>query len=232
MQLIIDGLREALQLIIALDPLLLDATWRTAWISISAVALSALMGIPLGTALARSSFPGRTLVVMFFRTAMAVPTVFVGILCYSLFARRGLLGSLELLYTPWAIVCGEVLLAFPIVVSLSHGAVSALDARVAETARTLGAGLSRRWLTYVSEARIGVVLATLTAFGRCVSELGIAMMVGGNIAYRTRTLSTATALDTSMGDYSRGLAMGLILLCLSLGVTGAVLVVGREEGSR
>ena len=229
MELIADGLREALRMIVASDPALVDATLRTAWVSISAVILAAALGIPLGCALARGRFRGRLLVVMLLRTAMAVPTVFVGIICFSLFARRGLLGPLDLLYTPWAIVFGEVLLAFPIVVSLCEGAIASLDPRVAETARTLGASGLRRWRTYVSEARVGVVLAVLTAFGRCVSELGIAMMVGGNIAFRTRTLSTATALDTSMGEYARGLAMGLILLCLSLGVTGIVLFLGREE---
>ncbi|MFT5288584.1 MAG: tungstate transport system permease protein [Planctomycetota bacterium] len=228
MQIILDGIREALRLIISRDPAVLDAAFRTAWVSVGAVGISALFGIPFGTALARKRVIGSGLLVLFFRTTMAVPTVFVGITCFLLFSRQGPLGVLELLYTPWAIVFGEVLLAFPIIVSLSHGAVRSLDERVAETARTLGASMWRRWGTYLSEARVGIVLAVLTAFGRCVSELGIAMMVGGNIEGRTRTLSTATALDTNMGNYTRGLAMGLILLFLSLGVTVTVLFLGRE----
>ena len=160
---------------------------------------------------------------------MSLPTVFVGVLCYSFFSRRGMLGPLELLYTPWAIVCGELLLALPIVVSLTHGAVSSLDSKVGETAWLLGAGRFQRMRTYLSEARGGVMLAVLTAFSRCVTELGIAMMVGGNIKDRTRTLSTATALETSKGEFGRGLAMGMLLLFIAMTVTLLMSYVGRDE---
>jgi tungstate transport system permease protein len=136
------------------------------------------------------------------------------------------------LYTSWAIVIGEVLLALPIIVSFTHGAVKALDPRVAETALTLGAGALRRCRTYVSEARVGFLLAVLTAFARCVTELGIAMMVGGNIKGRTRTLATATALETGKGEFGRGLAMGIILLVIALLVTALMSALTRETGEK
>jgi tungstate transport system permease protein len=160
---------------------------------------------------------------------MALPTVFVGMVCYALFSRRGPLGAFELLYTPWGIVIGELALALPIVVGISHGAIKSLDARIAETAWTLGAGPLRRWWTYVSEARVSVMLAILTAFARCVTELGIAMIVGGNIKYRTRTLATATALETSRGEFARGIALGSLLLVISLAVMALIGWLSRED---
>lgn len=229
MELIWEGLQDAFRLLLQFDPLVMDAAARSVWISALAVALATLVGLPLGTLLARISFPGRRFLVLVFRASMALPTVFIGIVCYALFARRGPLGPLDLLYTPWVIVIGEFLLALPLVVSISHAAIRALDPRVGETAKTLGAGPWRRWQTLVSEARTGVMLAILTAFSRCVTELGIAMMVGGNIQHRTRTLATATALETGKGEFARGLAMGLILVAIALSVTLLVVYLSREE---
>jgi len=166
---------------------------------------------------------------LLFRAGMALPRVFIGSVCYAMFSRRGPLGPMELLYTPWAIVCGEFVLALPLIVSLSHAAIRELDPRVGETAWTLGAGLLGRCKTYLSEARLGIVLAILTAFARCVTELGIAMMVGGNIKNRTRTLATATALETGKGEFGRGMAMGFILLAIAVGVTWIIAYVGRDN---
>jgi len=228
MELIWEGLRDAFRLLLHLDPLVLDATARSLFVSVVAVGLATLVGLPLATLLARVSFPGRALIVLVCRAGMALPTVFVGIVCYALLSRRGPLGPLDLLYTPWAIVFGEFLLALPLIVSIGHGAVTALDRRVGETAWTLGAGPLRRWRTYVSEARVGVTLAVLTAFSRCATELGIAMMVGGNIKHRTRTLASATALETGRGEFGRGMAMGLILLMIGMGVTVVIVYLSRE----
>lgn len=210
------SLREALSLVLSGDPLVLKAAWRSVWISTTAVGLAAIVGIPLGILLARKQFPGRGLAVLLARVMMALPTVFVGMVCYALFSRRGPLGPLELLYSPWGIVAGELLLALPIIVGLTHGAIRSLDVRVGETAFTLGASPLKRGLTYLSEARTGVLLAILTAFARCVTELGIAMIVGGNLKDRTRTLATATALETGRGEFERGLAMSSLLLLVAL----------------
>ena len=229
MELIWEGINETFWLIISMDRLVMEIAFRTVWISSLAVGLATLIGLPLGTLLARTAFPGRRLAVLVFRAGMAVPTVFVGVVCYAIFSRLGPLGALELVYTPWVIVVGELLLAMPIIVSISHGAIKALDPRVSQVALTLGASPMRRWRTYISEARVGVTLAILTAFARCVTELGIAMMVGGNIAGRTRTLSTATALKISKGEFGSGLAVGLILLIIALLVTSLIVAMSREE---
>jgi len=194
-----------------------------------AVSIATVLGLPLGVWLARAKFRGHRLVVLAFRAGMALPTVFVGMICYAIFSRRGILGPLELLYSPWGIVCGELLLAVPIIVGISHGAVKSLDPRIGETAWTLGAGPLKRGLTYLSEARVGTMLAVLTAFARCVTELGIAMIVGGNIKDRTRTLATATALETGKGEFARGLAMGVILLLIALLATCVIGWLSREN---
>ena len=229
MELIWEGFSDAFGMILSGEPLVFSAAWRSLWISSLAVALATLLGLPLGTWLARARFRGNALVVLAFRAGIALPTVFVGMMCYAMFSRRGPLGPLELLYTPWGIVIGELLLAVPIIVGISHGAVKSLDPRVAETAWTLGAGLLQRWRTYISEARVSVMLAILTAFARCVTELGIAMIVGGNIKFRTRTLATATALETSKGEFARGIALGTLLLVIALVVTALIGWLSRED---
>lgn len=229
MELIWQGLREAIQLVVSGDPLILGAALRTIWISCLAVLLATVLGVPIGVGLARTKFPGNRLIVLLFRAGIALPTVFVGMVCYALFSRRGVLGPLELLYSPWGIVSGELLLALPIVVGITHGAVRSLDPRVGETALTLGARPLQRGLTFVSEARVGVMLAVITAFARCVSELGIAMIVGGNIKDQTRTLATATALETGKGEFARGMAMGTILLAIALIATCLIGWLSREN---
>lgn len=229
MDLIREGFAEAFRLLIRLDASVLDAAARSLWVSLLAVGAATLVGLPLGTVLARVMLPGRSVVLLAFRVGMAFPTVFIGVFCYAMLSRRGPLGPLELLYTPWAIVCGEFLLALPLIVSLSHGAVKSLDPRVAETAFVLGAGPFARWRTFMSEARVAIMLAVLAAFARCVTELGIAMMVGGNIRDRTRTLATATALETSKGEFGRGIAMGLILLLIALGVALVMIYFSRDQ---
>lgn len=229
MDLLWDGIVEAARVLVTFEPLVMAAAWRSLWISSLAVLAAALIGLPIGTLLARRSFIGRDLVILTTRASMAVPTVFLGVVGYALFSRRGPLGPADLLYTPWAIVLGELLLALPITISISHGAIRALDPRVAQTARTLGASTMRRWWTYLSEARIGVMLAVLTAFARCVTELGIAVMVGGNIRGHTRTLATAIALETGKGEFGRGLAMGIVLLIVALVVTGGIATLARQR---
>ena len=229
MDFLVDAVREAWRLILSRDPQVVSATIRTLAISLSAITLSVVLGLPTAMLLARRRFPGRRLTLVGFRGALGVPTVFLGLLCYGLFARRGPLGPLDLLYTPTGIVVGETLLALPIIVALCHGAISSLDPKISETARTLGASPWQRATTYLSEARTGLALALLTAFARCSTELGIAMMVGGNIKDRTRTLATATALETSKGEFAIGLAMGGLLLLVATGMTVLVAVVGRED---
>lgn len=224
-----DGMFDAWQLLIGLDPSVLGAAARSVWISSLAVAVASLVGIPAGLFLARKRVLGQQVLVLGCRVGMSVPTVLIGLLCFAVFSRRGMLGSLDLLYTTWAIVVGEFFLALPIVTTLTHGAIVRLDPRVAETAWTLGAGRARRAMTYLSEARLAIGLAILTAFSRCFTELGIAMMVGGNLAGRTRTLTTATALETARGEFARGVAMSFILLLIAVMVTIVIAFGGRDR---
>ena len=229
MSLLWSGLQEAMRLVFSFDQSVMAAAFRSVWISTLAIVVASMIGLPLGIFLARSRFLARDFVVLMFRVGMGFPTVFVGIVCFAIFSRQGPLGTFEILYTPWVIVVGEFFLALPIIVSLSYGGVMALDRRVGETAFVLGASLMRRCRTYLSEARVGIVLAILTAFCRCVTELGIAMMVGGNIQSQTRTLATATAMETSRGELGRGLAMGIILLVIALLVTLVIVFLSREK---
>ena len=193
-----------------------------------AVTAASLAGVAIGLLLARKSVPGRSVLVVLFRIGMSVPTVLIGLLCYAILSRRGPFGQYELLYTTWSIVIGEFFLALPIVTTWTHGAIVRLDPRVSETAYTLGAKPIQRTLTYLNEARLAIVLAILTAFARCFTELGIAMMVGGNIRGRTRTLTTATALETAQGEFARGMAMSFVLLLLAMGVTLVIVWFSRS----
>ncbi len=226
---ILAGIREAIHLLISGDPLVWDAAWRSIWVSSTAVFIATILGVSIGTFLARHRFPGKSLVVTLFRGAMGVPTVLIGLIGYALLARQGPLGILELLYTSWGIVLGEVLLALPIIVSLTHGGIKNLDQRIPETALMLGARPLQRWSTYLSEARLAITLAILTAFARCFTELGIAMMVGGNLKLKTRTLSTSTTLETARGEFPRAVAMSLILLLIAILITVVIAWASREE---
>lgn len=224
-----DGILEALTLLVERDPSVLDAAACSLWVSTLAVSAASLIGIGVGLLLARKPVPGRAVLVVLLRVGMATPTVLIGLVCYAMLSRRGPLGSFELLYTTWAIMIGEFFLALPIVATWTHGAILRLDSRVSETARTLGAGPFRRAMTYLGEVRLAIVLAVLTAFARCFTELGIAMMVGGNIRGRTRTLATATALETARGEFARGVAMSLILLLIAMVVTVVIASLGRAD---
>ena len=232
MQLFWDGLTGAAKLLVEGDPLVLSAAWRSLWISTLAVVLASGLGIPIGAILSRCNLLGCGVLVVLFRSAMSLPTVLIGLLCYATFSRQGPLGALELLYSPWVIVIGEICLALPIIVTWTYGSIADLDPRVEETARTLGAGWWRCLRTSISEARLAIILAVLTAFSRCIAELGVAMMVGGNIKHHTRTLTTATALETARGEFDRGVAMSLVLLALSMLVTIPIAWLARQQKER
>ncbi len=214
----IEALRKAGQLIWTLDADLLACVKTSLLCSLSATVAAVLLGAPLAVLLARRRFPGRRALLVIAHTGMAAPTVVIGLLAYSLLSRTGPLGSLGLLYTPAAIILAEFVLALPIVVALFSVSTAALDPRLEATARTLGAGRWRVFATVVREARAGLIAASMSAFGRVCAELGIAMMVGGNIKGHTRTMTTAIAVETAGGRFELALALGLILLLIALTV--------------
>lgn len=206
---------EAARLVARGDEELLRAFGVSLTCTLTSVTLAALVAIPFGGWLGLFPSRGRRTAVFVLRVGMSVPTVVIGLLVYGVLSRKGPLGSLDLLYTKTAIVVGEVLLAFPLLATLAHAATASLEPRVVETALTLGAGRRRALVKILGEVRIALVAAYLAAFGRCLTELGIAITVGGNLALRTRTLPSSIQLEVSRGDFAKALAPGLVLLALA-----------------
>ena len=209
----------------------LSAAWLSLSVSAAAVAIAALVGVPLAAALAMSRSRWRAPLVVAARVGMSFPTVLVGLLVFGLYSRRGPLGGWDLLFTPQAIVTGEVLLAFPLIVALAESAVASLDPRFMETARALALPRARVVRLAVSEAREGVVVALLAAFARCVTELGVALLVGGNLRGETRTLTTAIALETSRGDFDRALRLGWVLVALAVALNLGLALLRRGRAA-
>jgi tungstate transport system permease protein len=208
--------------------------WGIVWVSLRVAMLALWAVTPLailaGFALATLQFPGRRTLIVMVQTLLALPTVVVGLIVYLLLTRNGPMGSLELLFTQQGMILGQALLAFPILTAMTLSAVQGIDARVSETARTLGASSLRSSFTVLQEARFAVMAAIATGFGRVLSEIGCAMMVGGNIAGVTRNITTAIALETSKGQFAQGIALGLVLVVLALGVNfGIAFLQGKGE---
>ena len=211
-----ETLQKAGELIWRLDRSLLECVSVSLICSLTATAAAVLVGAPIAVLLGRKRFKGRRTLLLAAHTGMAVPTVVIGLLVYGLLSRSGALGELGILYTRKAIIIGELALGLPIIVALVSSAVEGLDPRLEMTARTLGAGPLRRFCTVLAEAKIELNAATMSVFGRLCSELGIAMMVGGNIVHHTRTMTTAIAVETAKGNFAMALALGLILLFIAL----------------
>ncbi len=218
----IEAVRQAGMMLWEQDPHLISCVKVSMICSAAATAIAALVGIPLALLLGRRKFPGRKLLLIVAHTGMAVPTVVIGLLCYAMLSRSGPLGAAGMLYTKKAIILGEICLALPIIVALVSSSVAGLDRQLEKTAQTLGGSPLRTSWMVLREARTGLIAATMAAFGRVVSELGIAMMVGGNIRGLTRTMTTAMALETQKGQIALGLALGLVLLVIALGINAAV----------
>jgi tungstate transport system permease protein len=233
MEFLTDGFRRAWALLVGGDAEVYGIAVLTLKVAVVATFISCVLGLPLGYFLATRRFWGRRAALTVVNTALAFPTVVVGLLLYGMFSRRGPLGGMGWLYTWQAIVVGDVLLALPIAAALSAAAIQGVDPRIRRTAETLGAG---RWLTawtVTREARFALAAVITAAFGQVVAEIGTAMIVGGNIRGSTRTLTTAVALYTSQGDFGMALALGLILLVMALLVNIALQVLqggGRGSG--
>jgi tungstate transport system permease protein len=229
---LLEPTRRAFELLLAGDRRLVEAIWLSLWTSLVAIALVAPPSIALGFLLAKRRFPGQRALVVFVQALLSFPTVVVGLVVYMLLSRRGPLGVLDLLFTPSAIILGYVLIALPILVVFTISAVQGGDARVYETARCLGAGRLRAAGTTLWEVRFGVLAAVVNGFGRVVSEVGAAIMVGGNIEGYTRNIPTAIALETSKGDFAEGIALGIVLMAVALGVNIALALLQGKGGLR
>jgi len=191
--------------------------------------VASAFGIPLGYTIGLRNFRGKRVVSAVLSSLMAVPTVVIGLFVYSFLSRSGPLGKWGLLFTPGAIIIGQAILALPIVTSLVASSLSSTDRRLPETLKTLGAGPLRILFTILRETRIAMLAAVIAGFGRVIGEVGVSMILGGNIRWYTRTLTTAIALETSKGQFELGLALGMILLISALIVNGLLhLVVGDD----
>lgn len=229
---LLEPTRRAFALLLAGDPRLVEAIWLSFWTSIVAIAIVAPPSVALGFLLAKRRFPGRRALVVLVQALLSFPTVVIGLLIYMLLSRRGPLGFLELLFTPSAIILGYTMIAFPILVVFTISAVQGADPRVYETARCLGAGRLRASATTLWEVRFGVLAAVVNGFGRVVSEVGAAIMVGGNIEGFTRNIPTAIALETSKGDFAHGIALGMVLMAVALGVNILLALLQGRGGLR
>ncbi|MCG3133186.1 MAG: Tungstate uptake system permease protein TupB [Planctomycetes bacterium] len=207
---------------------------RSLVFSVLATAIAVVPALPLAVKLGMSRSPATRWGLVAARAGMAFPTVAVGLLVYAMLSRYGPLGGLDLLYTPWAIITGEVLLAVPMIIALGAASVGDLDPRFRETVQALGLRGWTRIRLACGEAREGLLAAVLAAFARCVTELGVALLVGGNLqssdAWRsTRTLTTSIATETSRGDFRAAMARGLLLIGVALAVNLAVDAIRRRK---
>jgi tungstate transport system permease protein len=229
MNFILQGFLDAFKLIVSLDPSVYFIVWTSVKVSLWATLFSSLAGIPLGVLIALRKFRGKSVLQVVLNTMMAFPTVVIGLIFYALLSRRGPFGTLELLFTPVGVSIGLFVLALPTVVYLTFTAITGLDPRLVLTCRLLGANAIQQTLKIVKEARSAITAAIVVAFGRVVSEVGIAMMLGGNIKGLTRTMTTAIALETSKGEFELGLALGIVLLLVALGVNGMLFLLQRGK---
>lgn len=226
---LLEGFAKAFYLILDLDRELLTIILLSLQVSGTALFISALLGVPAGAALGLMNFPGRNFAVTLLNTFMGLPPVVVGLFLYLLLSRSGPLGFMGLLYTPSAMIAAQTILAFPIVASLSHAAVSAVDPIIKQAALTLGATGYQAATAIVKEARFGIIAGIIAGFGRVTAEVGAVLMVGGNIAGYTRVMTTTIALETDKGNFELALALGIILLALSSLVTVILNVVQRGK---
>jgi tungstate transport system permease protein len=211
-----ESLTTAIGLILSFDREVQLTIWTSLYTSSVAIVFAALLGIPAGVWLGISRFRGRRLMITLLNTLMALPTVVVGLVLFGLFSRQGPAGSLGLLFTPWAMIAGQTVLATPIVANYVLSTVSGSDPRILDTVLTLGAARFQACVQLLKELRFGVMAAVIAGFGRVIAEVGVAMMLGGNIRGSTRTMTTAIALETSKGEFAFGLSLGIVLLGVAL----------------
>ena len=215
---ILYGFIGAGKLILTTNPELLSIILLSLQVSGSALVIATVLGLPLGAALAWRRVPLRGLVISLINTGMGMPPVVAGLFLYLFLSRSGPLGFLGLLYTPTAMVMVQAILACPIVASLSHAAIVKVDPVIRQAALTLGATPLQEVLTVIREARYGIMAGVMAGLGRVTAEVGAVIIVGGNIAGYTRVMTTTIALETDKGEFELAIALGIILLLISLAI--------------
>ncbi len=216
-----EALTAALALLVGLDSKLVEIVLLSLRVSLSAVAIAAILGLPLGAAIAVGRFPGRQAVIVFLNALMGLPPVVVGLLVYLLLSRAGPLGLLGILFTPSAMICAQAILILPIIAALSRQAIEDAWREYEEQLRSLGARRVNAALTLLWDTRFSLLTTILAGFGRAAAEVGAVMIVGGNIDGVTRVMTTAIALETSKGDLPLALGLGMILIAIVIAVNAA-----------
>jgi tungstate transport system permease protein len=216
-----EALTTALVLVVGLDPALVEIVLLSLRVSLSAVAIAAVLGLPLGAAIAVGRFPGRQTVIVFLNALMGLPPVVVGLLVYLLLSRAGPLGPLGILFTPAAMIVAQTILILPIVAALSRQAIEDAWREYEEQLRSLGAGRMNAAVTLLWDTRFSLLTTILAGFGRAAAEVGAVMIVGGNIDGVTRVMTTTIALETSKGDLPLALGLGVILIAIVIAVNAA-----------
>lgn len=223
------ALLEALLLLASGD----GETWWTIgnslMFSAGSTFLAFIPGVPLGAMLFLGKFKGKRMVAALVNSIMAVPTVVIGLFVYGFISRSGPLGPLGLLYMPGGVILGQALLAFPLVVAMCYTGMQKIDPRYGETLMTLGASPFRRLMAIMGEGKFIILQSILAAFGRVSGEVGVSMMLGGNIRWHTRTMTTTIALDASKGEFERALSLGIVLVAIALAVNTAMNYLVRHE---
>lgn len=224
---IIGGILKAFQLLVSGDPTIYGILFRTLLFSGSAVVLATLWGTPIAMLISLKDFRGKTIVKGFFNSLIGIPTVVLGLVLFLIFSKGGPLGLLGLLYTPAAIILGEAVLVTPILISIMTSAIEAVDPEIANLAKTLGASDSQAAIAVLKEALNGVILSNIASFNRAIAELGVALLVGGNIAGSTDVLTTAISRYTARGDLDLAIALGILLMVIIF-VINLILIAARK----
>lgn len=216
MNLLTDGFNEAIKLLVSGDESVYSAITTTLTVSSWSLLISLLIGLPLGFCLGYYNFFGKSVIRTVIDTLLALPTVVIGLIAYTMLSQAGPLGHLGLLFSQEAIIIGQIVLGLPIIIALTATQVEAVDKRLYTSLKGLGASSKQILTATLIEARFGLMTAAMTAYGRIMTEIGISMMVGGNIKYHTRTITTAIALETGKGEFVTGIALGLVLITIAL----------------
>ena len=225
----LQGLLEAFRLLVTLDRDLVGITLRSLHVSLTAVIIATAIGAPIGSWLAVTRFRGRRQTIACVNALMGLPPVVVGLFVYLLFSRSGPFGVLGLLYTPTVMIIAQVVIATPLVISISHQGMRELWAQYHDLLISLNSSKRQRMVTLIWDGRRALLTASLAGFGRAIGEVGAIMIVGGNIDQATRVLTTAIALETSKGNFSLALGLGMILIMLAVAVNLAIHNLLRTE---
>jgi tungstate transport system permease protein len=225
---IAEGIRKAFELILSGDSAVVDATFRSLYISGTATLLAVSWSIPLGILMGLENFRGKRLAKGFFNAMLGMPTVGLGLILYLFMSKTGPLGVFHLLYTPTAIIAGQAVLITPIAVTFTANAVESVEPEIKNLAKTLGASETEARLAVLREAIPSTFLAVIASFNRAIAELGVAFMLGGSVPRLTRVLTTSIALETTRGNFEIGIALTIILLTIVLSLSILVNLLKRK----